>query len=140
MNIIFLLFLGLIYGNPKPAETVDLKIVITNIHTIKGSMKMGIFNNPKTFLEKGQAYKNYTEKVTNNSVTFTINGVPKDNYAISVYHDKNSDNKCNLNFFGIPIEPYGFSKNFKPKLSKPDFDDCRIDVQQNMSITIKLID
>lgn len=140
MNFIFLLFFGIIYGNPKPAETVDLKIVITNISALKGKMEMGIFNSPKTFLEKGQAYKTYTEKVTNDSLIFMLKGVPKDNYAVSVYHDKNSDNKCNLNFLGIPVEPYGFSKNFKPRLSKPGFDDCKINVQKNMSISIRLID
>lgn len=140
MNMLFLFILGVIYGNPEPVETTDLKIIITNIQTLKGNIEIGIFNNPKTFLQKGKEYKTYSKKVTNDTLIFILNGVPKDKYAISVYHDKNSDNECNLNFFGIPVEPYGFSKNYKPKIRKPRFEDCKIDVQKEMSITIQLID
>lgn len=140
MNVIILLLLCFLNGNPEPAETVDLKITITNITAIKGNMELGIFNNPKSFLEKGKEYKTYSQKVTNNTVVFTVTGVPKDSYAISVYHDKNADKKCNLNFIGIPVEPYGFSKNFKPTIKKPAFEDCKITADNDMSIAIKLID
>ncbi len=140
MNIIMLLFLVILNGNPKTVETVDLKITITNIKAIQGNMELGIFNQSKSFLIIGKEYKSYTKKVTGNTVVFLLEGVPKDDYAISVFHDKNADKKCNLNFFGIPVEPYGFSKNFKPTIKKPAFEDCKIDAQQNMSIGIKLID
>ena len=139
MRILFLFLVGLFWGNSDPKETVDLTIVITNIKTVTGRIEVGVFNESKTFLHKGKAYKTYTTKVTGNSVTLTLKDVPKDYYAVSVYHDKNSDNECNLNFLGIPREPYGFSKNFKPKLSKPSFDDCKINTQKNTSIKIELI-
>lgn len=128
------------YGKAEPKETVDLKIIITNIQALKGNIQLGVFNNPKTFLEKGKAYKSFSRKVTNDSLVIEFKDVEKNSYAISVYQDKNLDDKCNLNFLGIPTEPYGFSKNFKPKFSKPTFDDCKINAQQNMSIIIKLID
>lgn len=140
MHTLFLFYLGLFFGMFQPTETVDLQIVITNIHAIKGNVEMGIFKDPKTFLEKGQEYKSYSKKVTDDSVIFTIKGVSKGIYAFSVYHDKNSDKKCNLNFFGIPTESYGFSNNFKPTIRKPTFDECKINADKNMSILIKLID
>lgn len=140
MNIFLLLFFSVFFGNAETTETIDLQIVITNIHIFKGNVEIGIFNNPKTFLQKGKEYKSLSKKVTNDSLVFTLKGVPKGNYAVSVYHDKNADKQCNLNFFGIPIEPYGFSKNFKPKLSKPEFEDCKINAQHNQSIVIKLLD
>ena len=140
MIFIFLILLSFIGGGSKPTETVDLKIVVTNIHVLKGSIEMGIFNNPKTFLHKGRAYKTYSQKVSNDTIIFFLNGLKKDNYAISLYHDINSDNECNLNFLGIPVEPYGFSKNYKPKFSKPSFENCKINAYQNMPIFIRLID
>ncbi|NLZ95638.1 MAG: DUF2141 domain-containing protein, partial [Bacteroidales bacterium] len=60
-------------------------------------------------------------------------------YAFSIYHDINSDKECNLSFFGIPKEPYGFSKNYRPILSKPSFHDCKINLYQDMTIVIDLI-
>ena len=139
MRILFLLLSGIIWGNPEPTETVDLTIVITNIKSITGNVEIGIFNQSNTFLEKGKAFKTYTLKVKDNSATFIMKGLPKDHYAVSVYHDKNLDNECNMNFLGIPKEPYGFSKNYIPKFRKPTFDECKIDAQQNMSLSIKLI-
>lgn len=141
MKYLFLLLLSVFgLGPPAETETADLKIVVTNINAKQGTIELGVFNKPKTFLKKGKEYKTYSQKVTNDTVVFVLKGLKKDHYAISLYHDVNSDNECNLNFLGIPVEPYGFSRNFKPKLSKPSFNDCKIDVNQDIAIAIKLLD
>ena len=139
MRFIFLLLLSIICSASQQTETVDLKILVTNIHTQKGTIEVGVFNNPKSFLKKGSEYKTYSQIVNKDTMIFLLNGFEKNNYAISIYHDINSDNECNLGFLGIPIEPYGFSKNFKPKFSKPSFDNCKINAYQNMPIIIGLI-
>lgn len=139
MNTLILMMLSMM-SLSEPAETVDLKIVVTNISKIQGNIELGIFNSQKSFLEIGKQYKSMTKQVTNNTVIFTFLGVAKDNYAVSVFHDRNSDKICNLNFIGMPTEPYGFSQNYKPKLRKPTFDDCKFNAQTNVSINIKLID
>ena len=138
--ILLLFFLFVIYGDAPTTETADLKIVVTNINTLKGTIELGVFNNQKTFLRKGEEYKTFSQKVTNDSLVFFLHDFKKDNYAISLYHDVNSDNECNLGFLGIPVEPYGFSRNFRPKLSKPSFNDCKINANHDISIFIKLID
>jgi len=69
----------------------------------------------------------------------SVKDLPKGEYAIAIMHDKNTDKICNTNFFGIPTEGYGFSRNYRPKLSAPTFDDCKIDVNSNLSITIEMI-
>lgn len=140
MRILFLLLFSVFCGDSLQTETVDLKISVTNIHTLKGSIEMGVFNNSQSFLHKGKEYKTYSQKVTNDTMVFLLNGFKKDNYAISIYHDVNSDDECNLSFWGIPVEPYGFSRNFKPKLSKPSFNDCKINASQDMPLFIGLID
>lgn len=140
MRWLLLILLSVLCEDTQPPETVEIKILVTNIQTLKGSIELGIFNHPKTFLKKGEAYKTYSQKVTTDTMIFLLKGFKKDYYAISLFHDINSDNECNLNFLGIPIEPYGFSKNFKPKFSKPSFDHCKINVSQNIPILIRLID
>ena len=141
MRFIFLLLLLLFISADSPkTETFDLEIMVTNIKTLEGSIEMGVFNTPKSFLRIGKEYKTYSQKVTNDTMIFLLNGYEKDNYAISLYHDVNSDHECNLGFLGIPKEPYGFSKNFRPKLSKPSFDDCKVDANQKMTLIIRLID
>lgn len=140
MRYLFLLLLGVLGLGPEDTETVDLKIVVTNIKTQTGTIELGVFNKPKLFLRKGKEYKTYSQKVTNDTMIFYLKDYKKDSYAISLYHDVNSDNECNLNFLGIPVEPYGFSKNFKPKFSKPSFNDCKIVASKDMPINIGLLD
>ena len=140
MRYLLLLLLSFFGQIPEGKEGVDLKVVVTNINTQKGSIELGIFNNSKAFLKKGKEYKFYSQEVSSDTVIFFLKDYKKDDYAISLYHDVNSDNKCNLNFFGIPVEPYGFSRNFKPKFSKPTFNDCKITVSQDKAINIALID
>lgn len=140
MRYLLLLLLSFFGQVPEDKETVDLKVVVTNINTQKGSIELGIFNNSKAFLKKGKEYNFYSQEVSSDTVIFFLKDYKKDDYAISLYHDVNSDNECNLNFFGIPLEPYGFSRNFKPKLSKPTFNECKIDASEDRSVFIALID
>lgn len=123
----------------QTAATHQLKITVTDIQKIKGNVKLGVFDDAKNFLVAGKEYKSASKKVTAEELTFTLTGLPKGTYAVSLFHDVNADGKCNLNFIGIPIEPYAFSNNFKPKFAKPNFSDCDIDLNQNQAIRIKLI-
>ena len=137
----YLMFLFINFFNLFNAtEKVDLKIVVTNIKTQKGAIEIGIFNTSNGFLKKGQAYKTDRKSVSNDTVVFILKDLPKGDYAISLFHDVNSNKKCDLNFIGIPLEPYGFSKNVRPKLSKPSFEDCKLLLNANTTTTIKLID
>lgn len=141
MRFLFLLLLILFISADSPqTETFDLEIMVTNINTLEGSIEMGVFNTSKSFLQIGKEYKTYSQKVKNDTVIFLLKGYKKDNYAFSIYHDINSDKECNLGFLGIPKEPYGFSKNYKPILSKPTFNDCKINANQSMPVIIRLID
>ena len=121
------------------AQTSGLAITITNIRITKGVIRIGIYNNKTSFPKEGKALEQYTFKVTQPSEKFDIHGLPRGVYAIALFHDENSDGICNTDFFGIPKEGYGFSNNYKPKLSAPSFNDCKFVVGQNTSLTIKLI-
>jgi len=121
-------------------ETFDVKVIVTNINSQKGKVRLGVFNSSKTFLDQGKEYKTYSESPDGKTLTFYLNDFTKGEYAISLYHDINSDNKCNLSFLLRPSEPYGFSNNVKLKLFKPDFEDCKILVDGDKTVRIELIE
>lgn len=137
MKTILLLF-GILSGL-FPSNNPKLTIKISNIEKIKGEIKVGIFNTDTHFLKEGYALKNYSVKVENNTAILTITDLPTGEYAVTMYHDQNSDNECNKNFIGIPKEPYGFSNNIKPKMSAPKFKDCKFDLSENKTLNIALI-
>ncbi len=131
------IFLFIIFGQ-SAADKHDLTVNVANIESIKGEIEIGIFNTSSGFLKEGKAFKTIRVKVKSTSQTIEIKDLPTGNYAISMYHDVNGDGKCNLNFFGIPTEPYGFSNNFRPKLSAPNFNDCNFAVNSDLTLQIKL--
>ncbi len=133
-----ILFFSLLFLNTS-SETHTLTVTIDNIENLEGTLEIGIFNNGEKFLEEGQAYKSISIEVKNDSETFVVKDLPKGNYAISMYHDKNGNGTCDRNFFGIPKEPYAFSNNFKPKFSAPTFGDCQFNLAADKSVKIDLI-
>lgn len=137
MNVIFLyiVLVANLFSTPGPELTIN----ISNIASIKGNIIIGIFDSDKDFLKDGAAFKNYTLEVEGTTETIIISDLPEGNYAVSLFHDENSDNVCNRNFLGIPKEGYGFSNNVKPKLSAPSYKDCKFTLNKNQVLNIVLI-
>lgn len=132
--ILYLSFLTSFFGNVNPQLTIHVQ----NIKSLKGEIIIGVFNTDKDFLKDGVAIKNYTIAVDKATETIVIKDLPKGEYAVSLYHDENSDNECNRNFLGIPKEAYGFSNNVKPKFSAPSYKDCKFLLLDNKVLDIVL--
>ena len=119
--------------------STTLEVNVTNIKTIKGYIVISIYNDAEKFPKDDGYYKKIKIKVKKTSVKYTFKDLPKGDYAIALLHDVNSDNKCNFNFFGIPKEGFGFSKNFKPRFSAPTFNKVKINLKSKHKETIDLI-
>ena len=121
------------------SQTYDLNITVSGLKNTVGIIQIGIYNNKESFPRVDRQYKLCFIEPKELSVVCTIRDLPEGEYAVALFHDQNADGICNTNFLGIPREGYGFSKNFKPRLLVPDFNDCKIDLSSNMSITINPI-
>lgn len=117
----------------------SLTVNITNLKPGKGTVEIGLFNKENGFLKNGQQFLQKKIKAMGNSVQYTFENLPVGNYAIAVYQDENNNRKCDTNLIGIPTEGFGFSNNFRPKLSAPNFNQTKVFVQNAKQITIKLI-
>jgi uncharacterized protein (DUF2141 family) len=121
-----------------PAKKLAIKV--TNIKNKNKNLYVGIYRVGDEFPTFNKYWKN-TKVTTTGSESIIEFEVPFGEYAVAVSHDLNGNGSLDRNFFGYPSEPFGFSKNFKPNLSSPDFSDCMFTFsQKNNSITINLID
>jgi uncharacterized protein (DUF2141 family) len=120
-------------------QTYDLAITVSGIKSTGGRIQIGLYNNRESFPHVDEQFNLYYVDPKEFSGIYTIKDLPEGEYAIALFHDQNSDGICNTNFLGIPKEGYGFSRNLKPRLSVPTFNDCKIDLNCHMSIIIKLI-
>ena len=133
-SILFLL----IFFSISLAYAGRITVTVKNIKTITGVIRVALYNKKEDFPKKGREYKTKDVPVKAKKVIYTFKDIPEGWYAIALYHDINNDNTCNKNFFGIPVEPFGFSNNIKVKFSAPKFDKCSFFVNGNVKLSIEL--
>lgn len=119
-------------------EKVKLHVVVTGIKGIEGKIEVGLYNNAKNFPKDDLEYMFEIMPVTNDKAEFSFD-LQRGEYAIALYHDKNNNEECDVNFFGIPVEGYGFSNNVKPILSAPSFRRAKLRLEEDTTIFIRLI-
>ncbi len=116
----------------------QIKIMVSNIEEEKGAIHFGIYNDSNLFpKEEGKilgGFKKVSEVVKNG---FIINNLQESNYAIAIYHDKNSNKKFDT-FLAIPKERYGFSNNAKVFLGPPKFEDASFFVGRDSIVEISI--
>jgi len=105
----------------------------------KGSVYLGLYDKKLGFLKEDAAFANAKVKATGNKVSYTFKNLPVGEYAVAVYQDVNNNGKCDRNMIGYPTEGFGFSKNYRPKLSAPTFNEVKIAVKQSTKASISLI-
>lgn len=72
-------------------------------------------------------YIRSAEEISQGKATFIFSNIQYGDYAIIVFHDENSNNDLDHNFFGFPAEPLGYSNGFKFSLfsGMPNFSKLR---------------
>ena len=126
-------------GDPyssSPPKT-NLKVDIHNVAQKKGAVYVALFRSGKDF-PTGKPTEGKKIDATHSQLQTTFSVEPGD-YAIAIFHDENGNGKMDKKLFGIPKEPYGFSNNFRPKMSAPKFSDCQFSVdhdEKKISITL----
>lgn len=70
---------------------------------------------------------------------YTFKDLPYGNYAVAIYHDRNSNERLNRGLFGMPEEGYGFSNDAPASFGPADFDDAVFDLETvDTTIQIKM--
>ncbi len=101
-----------------------LAITITNLKNTRAPLKIAVFRKSDAFLKS--PFKTYTlEPNGGSSPTLFADDLPYGEYAAAIFQDENGDEKLNTNFLGIPKEPYCFSKNYRPRVKTPKFEECK---------------
>ena len=118
------------------SQTADLTVIITNIKNYDGKIKVTLYEK-ENFLNSAKATKTEWIKIEKLAEKCVFKNLSNGEYAVTVYHDENSDGILNHKLLVVPEEGTGFSNNYHPKM-KPNFEACKIVVSQNKTEIIKL--
>ena len=133
-----MLMIGLVAGVyvTSFAQTKNKIIVnVGHINSAEGSINVAIFNSEKTFLKTPFLTK--SEDAKTGEMIFEFEEVPNGEYTISIYHDMNKNGELDKNLMGIPIEPYGVSKEGKSMFGPPSYKDALFTVE-NINVELKI--
>lgn len=109
-----------------------LTVNINNVLIQKGKMHIGVYNNESDYDNEKYCIGSITE-VKNKSVKIVFK-LPKGTYAVKLFQDINDDKEMN-SIFGVPLEPYGVSRNVS---GFPSFKKTKFTLDGNKKINIKL--
>ena len=126
---ISLAFLGITY---------DLEVQVEGIPNTKGTLFIGLFNSSATFPNYGKQYKGVVVTHEGKSHVYKFKNLPKDTYALAIYHDENKNGKLDKNLFGAPTEAYGFSNNARETFSAPSFEAAKVVLDRDKKCQIRI--
>ncbi len=109
------------------AQDTTLELRLTGIEHDRGSIRVGLYADPKTFRKEAHAVAIQQVPATPGSVTVRFPDLAPGRYAIMAYHDEDGDGELDRRFGMFPTEGYGLSNN--PTVSGPPaFEDSAFSV------------
>jgi uncharacterized protein (DUF2141 family) len=94
---------------PTVAFAGDLTVKIENVRNAQGSVLAALYDSEASYMKQPSARSTFKVKAIPGEVQYVLHDLPAGKYAISVFHDENSNGKLDTNLVGIPKEGYGFS-------------------------------
>ncbi|MGB0429846.1 MAG: DUF2141 domain-containing protein [Bacteroidia bacterium] len=141
-KIILIIAFAYLFCSFSITSNNNITITVTNIKESDGHICVALFSakEANAFPEDiDNLYQYKIVKAKSPAVTVMFNNLQQGHYAYSIVQDFNGNRYTDKNLVGYPTEPFGFSTNFKPLFSAPDFNDCDFFLDQNLAHTIKLI-
>lgn len=105
----------------------SLIIELSNFKSNEGSIRVHLYNEATASYFPNiseNAWQVKIEKIENKKARIVFENLPYGKYACTAHHDKNLNEKLDLNILGLPKEAWGLSNNIMPVFSLPNFDDC----------------
>ncbi|HKU54677.1 MAG TPA: DUF2141 domain-containing protein [Rhizomicrobium sp.] len=119
-------------GLVSPARAQDaaatLVIHIQDVSPKGGILRLGLYDEIRYPDDESTPVASADVRAEPGLTTITLNNVAPGTYAIQTYQDLNSNAKMDTSWLGIPQEPFGFSRDVRPHLSKPGFSAVKFEV------------
>lgn len=129
MNIRFFpyaaaLAIGVILPGAAPGQSL-LMVRLTGFDSIRGIARIAVFDSSEFWPEDIEfSVRRISAAVTGDTVVMTVRNLLPGTYAISAFHDEDSDSVFDRGLFGVPTENYGFSSGARGSMGPPDFEDA----------------
>jgi len=116
--------------DPQAEALGTITITLTGLQSDEGQLMVALYASDANWLNKN--YKGTVTEIVDGAATVTFEDVPYGSYAVSSFHDENSNDKLDTGLFGIPKEPYACSKGAKGMFGPPKWEDAKFEVNTQL--------
>lgn len=118
-------------------------VEISGLRSDRGQVRCALFSSAIDFPKRAEkAVAQAKSDISQGRAVCEFPGIAFGTYAVSVFHDENSNGKMDTNFMGIPREGVGASNNAKGHFGPPKFDAAAFKFsggRMNLKITINYL-
>lgn len=120
------------------ALSQSLTIEFDNIRNDQGFLIVTVYPSEDIWLDDIDELEHVfpKENIVDGKMSVTMHDMQAGQYGVAMMDDEDGDGEMRYNFIGMPREGYGFSRNYKVKLSKPDFEECVLEFKNDTTIRI----
>jgi uncharacterized protein (DUF2141 family) len=126
---------ALLIGATFAAQAADLTVRVKGPAT--GQVYIALYDKEETWSKRIDAIR-FDRGTYADGYTTVFKDLPGGTYAVSLFVDTNDNAKLDLNPAGMPLEPYGISRNARGQMGPPAFRDAAIDFGEDAAVTINL--
>ncbi len=108
------------WGQAARPGSANLTIHVRNVGP-GGLVRLGLYDEASYPDDKSKPIAFADVPAVEGETVIVLRNVRPGTYAIEAYQDVNGNDKMDTSWLGLPLEPYGFSRDAEPFLSKPSF-------------------
>lgn len=117
-----------------PATAGELRATIRNVKPQQGKVMVALYESAAAYKAE-RRFAGQELPATGSEILATFHNLPEGAYALTVYQDVDGDGKLNRTVFGVPAEPYGFSRDAGAALGMPAFEALAVPVGAGTAAT-----
>jgi uncharacterized protein (DUF2141 family) len=127
---VFLVFtVVLLTGSGLPqtqtSQPNTIRVEIDGLRNNSGRVSCALYSSADGFPKKNEkAVAQLNSVISDRKAVCEFTGILPATYAVSVFHDENSNGKLDTNFMGIPREGVGASNGARGHMGPPKFEDA----------------
>ena len=129
---------------PPCAANSALTINISGFENDDGLARIVLFDSTASYQGNVPPFLIVSVPIRQSQATWSSTEIPPGIFAAIVHHDQNANDALDRPYFGLPLEPYGYSNDVFKSFGIPDFEAVRFTVadgsnQQNINVQYNLL-
>jgi uncharacterized protein (DUF2141 family) len=113
-----------------------VEVQITGFENNTGNAMIALYNSENNFLE--DLFKSEIIAIENNMAEAVFSEIPDGVYAISVFHDEDSNGKLNMVMGLYPSEATGTSNNAPARFGPPKWEDAKFELKNDEVLKMEI--